>query len=480
MTDVLLSVRHRAALLAFGLCAGPLLGAQTPRLPDGIPARGTAARTALIRSLDSIVTAEMALRKWPSVAVMMVRGRDTILAKGYGKADIELDVPARVDGVYWIGSVTKQFVNVAVLRLAERGVLTLDDSVGRWLPTLPWWWRGMTLKELIWHTSGIASYTGAPRAVRALITPRMTVDSTLALVRDLPPDFPRGTQMLYNNTGYILLGQVVEAATKRTLGDALQVELFTPLGLTSMHYCSLERVVPKRVTGYDRRGDQVQRAILWWPDMAAGAGALCGTVGDLVRWSEALHSGRVLRPASYAAMTSPGRLSDGTPLRYGMGVLLTEVANRRAIQHTGGIAGFTTWLAHLPDDSVHIAMTVNLMAGSERPSLAGVKLVERVLGRLPFVGMALLPEPVRRELVGRYADGPRQVVLADTSGALTAAVLGAPPVGLIYTGTTGTSERFRTNDGIVMLVERSGGRVTRVRVDGGSYHLLLPRTAGTS
>ena len=462
------------ALLLPALMLPAAASAQAP-----LPARGTAARAALERALDSIITAEMAARQWPSVAVMLVRGRDTILHRAYGKADVELDVPARRDGVYWIGSVTKQFVNVAVLRLAERGVLTLDDSVGRWVPGLPWWWQGMTLRELMWHTSGIASYTGQPRAAVALVTPRMTVDSTLALVRDLPPDFARGTQMLYNNTGYILLGQVVERARRQPLATALREELFAPLGLASLHYCSLERLVPGRVTGYNRVGDTVRRAVLWWPDMAAGAGALCGTVADLVKWSQALHGGRVLSPASYAAFTAPGRLADGTPLRYGMGVLVTEVANRRAVQHTGGIAGFTTWLAHLPDDSVHVAMTVNLIAGSERPSLAGVKVVERLLGARPLVGMALPTPALRRALAGRYADGPRQAVFADSAGALTVALLGGAPQPLVYKGTFGRSERFTLADGTIVLAERAGeqaeGPVVRLRVDGGSFHLLLPR-----
>lgn len=461
----------RLAPLALGLlvAAGPLR-AQSP-----LPAPGSKPRAALIRSLDSIITAEMTARRWPSVAVMLVRGTDTILHKGYGQADVELGVPARADGVYWIGSVTKQFVTAAVMRLAERGAVSLDDSVGRWVPTVPWWWRGMTLREMMWHTSGIPSYTGAPRAGMALVAPRMAVDSTLALVRDLPPDFARGTQMLYNNTGYILLGQVVEAARKQPLGDALREELFAPLGLASLHYCSVERLTPGRVTGYNRQGDTVRRAVLWWPDMAAGAGALCGTVADLVKWSQALHGGRVLSPASYAAFTAPGRLADGTPLRYGMGVLLTDVANRRAIQHTGGIAGFTTWLAHLPDDSIHVAMTVNLFVGSERPSLAGFKVVERVLGQRPLVGMALPSETLRRELAGRYADGPRAAVVTDSAGALTAALLGGAPQPLVYKGTFGDRERFTTADGIVVEAERTGGAITRLRVDGGSYYLLLAK-----
>ena len=430
-------------------------------------------RPTLKRALDSIVTAEMAARQWPSVAVLMVRGRDTIVNQAYGTADLELDIPARVDGIYWIGSVTKQFVIAAVLRLSERGALSMDDTVGRWLPAEPEAWRGTTMRQLAWHTSGIPSYTGQPRSPVALIRANSPVDSALALVRGVPFDFPRGSQMLYNNTGYVLLGRIIEEVTKKSLAEALREELFVPLGLTSMSYCSLTHLVANRVGGYARTATGVQRAILWWPDMAHGAGALCGTVGDLVNWSQALHGGKVLSPASYALMTAAGRLNDGTELRYAMGLLRTDVAGRRAFQHTGGIAGFTTWLAYLPDDSVHIAMTLNLIAGSERPSLAGVKLVERVLGRMPPAPGLPVDAATRAALVGSYGRAPRQVVIRDEGGQLTLQGLGGARVALVNRG----DDRFDTGEGAIVRFIRSTPRAPAVRLslDQGSAFLLFER-----
>ncbi len=439
-----------------------------------------ASRAALTRTLDSIVTAEMAARHWPSVAVMMVRGRDTILAKGYGKADLEMNVPASVNGVYWIGSVTKQFVTAALLKLAERGVLSVNDTVGKWVPNLPTTWRSLTMRDLAWHTSGIASYTGQPRSGLALVKPFTTSDTALALVRDVAPDFPRGTQMLYNNTGYLLLGQVIERATGKALGVAIRDELFTPLGLTHMSYCDLRTVVPNRVSGYSRIGSgasaKVERAVLWWPEMAHGAGALCGTVGDLVAWSRLLHGGKVLSPESYRTMTTVGQLNDGTPLRYAMGLVRGEVAGRPALYHTGGIAGFTTWLAYLPDDSVHIAMTVSMIAGSERPSLAGIKIVERVLGARP-VTAAPMSEALPGMIVGSYGSMPRAATVAESNGALTLTMTGGTPLALTYRGAIDGAEQFLAADGAIVRFERSTntGTITRVHVDGGTSHLVLDR-----
>ena len=459
------TVRVLALILALLLAFPVTARAQTP------------ARTALLTSLDSIITTEMAARKWPSVAVMLVRGRDTVLNKAYGKADLELDVPARAEGISWIGSVTKQFVAAEVLKLVERGTVSLDDSIGQWVPDLPEWWRGVGLRDLFWHTSGIPSYTGQPRSGAALVRANNPVDSALALVRGVPPDFPRGSNMLYNNTGYVLLGRVIEIATKKSLGAALTEDLFVPLGLTHMSYCDLTALVPNRVGGYARVGSEVRRAILWWPNMAHGAGALCGTVGDLVQWSQALHGGRVLSPASYATMTAAGHLGDGTPLRYGFGLLRTEVAGRRAFQHTGGIAGFTTWLAYLPDDSLHVAMTVNLVAGGERPSLAGVKVVERLLGARTKPTPLPLTATVRRMVAGVYGQAPLMLtVREDSTGALLLSGLGGAPAPLVYRGTEGTAERFVSADGALLRFERtSAGAPVRVRYDAGSAFLTLDR-----
>jgi D-alanyl-D-alanine carboxypeptidase len=405
-----------------------------------------------------------------------VRGRDTVLAKAYGKADLELDVPARIDGVYWIGSVTKQFVASMVLRLVERGKVNLDDPIGKYVPDLPEWWRPIPLKELAWHTSGIPNYTAQRRAGIALVRPFYTADSALALARDVPADFPHGTQMQYDNTGYVLLGRVIELVTGKSLGVVLRDELFVPLGLTHTSYCDLNAIVPQRASGYSRVGTEVRRAVLWWPDMAHGAGGICGSTGDLIAWSRALHGGKVLSPASYATITAPGHLSDGTELRYGMGLLRTEVARHRAFQHTGGIAGFTTWLAYLPDDSLHIAMTVNLIAGSERPSLAGVKLVERVLGvPVEEAERVVLPQAARQAIAGSYGTAERSITVKDDNGTISLAVGGAAPEVVSYRGVRNTFWQFVAPDGALINFENTNGMSTRLRIDGGSSYLIYDR-----
>jgi CubicO group peptidase (beta-lactamase class C family) len=421
-----------------------------------------------------MVEREMAERKWPGATLLLVRGADTVAARAYGRADLELDVPARLDGVYWAGSVTKQFVAAALLRLAARGALSLDDSVGRWLPEAPPAWRGVGLRHLLWHTSGIRSYTGAPGAGAALVRPGVTSDSMLALVRALPADFAPGAQMLYNNTGYVLLGQVVERAAGRPLGEALRDDLLAPLGLGRTAYCDLRALVPGRAAGYGRTRDgRVERAVLWWPHAAHGAGALCSTVGDLVAWSRALHGGRVLDSASYRTLVAPGRLADGTALRYAMGLSLVPVAGRRAYQHTGGIAGFTTWLAHLPDDSLHVAMMVNLIAGSERPSGVGERIVARVLGAAPEARPRALARRDAAAFEGAYGAGASLVRVERDAEGLTM-VQGSERTRLAWDG----GGDFRAG-AARLTFERASPRAPalRLRLDAGSSYLLLDRAA---
>jgi hypothetical protein len=177
-------------------------------------------------------------------------------------------------------------------------------------------------------------------------------------------------------------------------------------------------------------------------------------------------------------MTAAGHLGDGTPLRYGFGLLRTEVAGRRAFQHTGGIAGFTTWLAYLPDDSLHVAMTVNLVAGGERPSLAGVKVVEKLLGARAKPAASPLSAAVRQAMAGVYGQAPIALTIKeDSTGALLMSGLGNAPAPLTYRGADGTAERFVAADGALVRIERAraGGPTTRVRYDGGSMFLTLDR-----
>lgn len=315
-------------------------------------------RAAFRRTVDSLVTD--ALKEGPvaAMSVAVVRGRDTIVMKGYGFADVENDVPAAAQTVYRIGSITKQFTAAAVLQLIEQGRVSLDDSIGKHLPTIPAGWRAVPIRQLLNHTSGIPSYTSA--GPRWLTRMRLDLphDSLIGIVANDSMDFSSGSQWRYNNTGYYLLGMLIERVTGRPYADVVRERFATPLALRGTMYCETKPIIKHRAQGYQvGPDDKVVNADPLSMTQPFSAGALCSTVGDLVAWQRALAAGRVVRPASYTAMITPEGAASAS--RYGYGLVMDSLGGRTRVQHGGGINGFNSMLQYYPADTLSIAVLGN-------------------------------------------------------------------------------------------------------------------------
>jgi D-alanyl-D-alanine carboxypeptidase len=334
------------AVLAAPTQVTPLASAQVPR-------------AGVVATIDSLANAFLAQGPVAGVSVAVVKGRDTIVMKGYGLADIENDVRATPQTVHRIGSITKQFTAAAIMRLVEQGKLALDDTLAKLLPDVAPAWRGISLRRLLNHTSGIRSYTGIGPRWQRRRREDMTPDTIVGLVRDDTLDFRPGAQWRYNNTGYVLLGMIIERASGKSYATYLEEEFYRPLGLAQTYYCSQRPIIKRRAQGYERAGGQLVNAEYLSMTQPFSAGALCSTVGDLVAWQRALTSGQVVRPASYAAMTTPETLTDGKPLTYGYGLGVGRLESRRRVSHGGGINGFITDLSYYPDDTLHVVVLAN-------------------------------------------------------------------------------------------------------------------------
>jgi CubicO group peptidase (beta-lactamase class C family) len=338
----------RRALAAALLVAVPCTSASAQR----------PTRLALQKTVDSLVTSALAEGPVAGMSVAVVRGRDTVVMKGYGFSDVENDVRATPQTVYRIGSITKQFTAADVMRLVEEGKLSLDDSFGKHLPTLPAAWRGVTIRLLLNHTSGIPSYTGAGPKWATRMRLDLPHDTLIGIVANDPLDFPVGSLWKYNNTGYYLLGMLIERLTGHSYSTEVRDRFFVPLGLRSTMYCDLEPIIKHRAQGYVVGPD---RKLMNAPPLSMGqpfsAGSLCSTVGDLVKWQRALAGGGVVKPASYSAMITP----EGAAARahYGYGIGRDTVFGRLRIQHGGGINGFNSMLTYFPDDSLSIVVLGN-------------------------------------------------------------------------------------------------------------------------
>lgn len=341
----------------------------------------------------------------PGAAVLIRWGGETVLRKGYGMADLDLGVAIAPEHVFSIGSVTKQFTAVAILRLAEAGKLALDDTVGEILagyagPAAP-----VTVEQLLRHTGGVPSYTDFPEWL-----PRwredMTLDVLIGLFRDKPLEFPPGTSWNYSNSGYVLLGAIVEKASGKSYEEYVEQELLAPLGLTNTRYGHQEEIVRGRVEGYHKGESGLENAPYLSYTQPHAAGSLLSNVDDLARWSDALAGGKVVSQTSFTRMFTPATISggdqNGVSTRYGFGMGIVEIAGRAVHEHGGGIHGFTADLLRVPDLDLVIAILSN--SPEANPSELARKIATQALGGAAAKPVAIaLPEAKLDEYVGVYA-----------------------------------------------------------------------------
>ncbi len=471
-----LSLRLTDARRAGKLRAGRLL-AGVSLIATALPLAGAQAqnggRAALATAIDSIANAFLAGGKGAGLSVAVVKGRDTLALKGYGKADLELDTPTPARAVYEIGSVTKQFTAVALLMLRNEGKLSLDDDFTKYLPDYPTGGRRITVRQLLNHTSGIKGYTElkqfGPMMVRDL--PK---DSLVALFAKEPFNFEPGEREIYNNSAYFLAGLIIEKLSGKSYADFVHARMFEPLGMKDSYYCSESRIIKGKVKGYDMGPNGLQKQGFLRHVYPYAAGSLCASAADLVTWNRALHGGKVLPASSYQELIAPQSLNDGTRLRYGLGIAMHDLNGHRVIEHGGGINGFLSASYFFPDDDAVIVVLSNSTGLPADPVVAAI--ADRVLGK-----KALATQPYTgslAELAGTYAGVGRgmdlTIKVAPDGNKLTATVMAGPnpkPGELRYVGNdTWALEGQR------LTFARAGGSVTRLKVDMVYGFSILDRT----
>lgn len=308
--------------------------------------------------IDDIARAALEKSKIPGMSVAVVKDGKVIKAAGYGFANLETKTPARADSVYQIGSVTKQFTATAVLMLHEEGKIGLDDPLSKYLPDVPETWKLVTIRQLLTHTSGIKSYTNVKdfeKTLRKDFTPK----ELLATVEKEPLEFAPGTKWDYSNTGYFLLGLVIEKASGKPYAAFMTERIFQPLGMTATRINDLRAVVPNRATGYSQTPEGIVNGGYTSPTQPFAAGAILSTVNDLAKWDLALTAGKLLKADSWKAAWTPVTLADGKTVDYGFGWNLDERKGHKRVHHGGGIPGFLSYALRLPDDKLTVIVLTN-------------------------------------------------------------------------------------------------------------------------
>ena len=435
-----LAVRFMLALATCLLFQQVAAGAE--RVPDDA-----------IASIDGIVAEGIDQKKAASYAVGVVKDGRLILARGYGFADLENEVPATAETVYRLGSITKQFTALAIMQLAEQGKLSVDDDLTKFLPDYPTAGHKVTVHHLLNHTSGIQSYTIQPD-FRKVTRQDLSHEELLARFKDKPFDFEPGAKWQYNNSGYYLLGMIIEKVSGKSYGDYLEEHVFRPLNMSATRYGHMRSIIPHRAAGYRLEDGQLANDDAMSMNPPGAAGALVSNVLDLIKWHQALEAGDLLSSSSYETMYRATKLADGSTHPYGYGWGLGELGGHRKLSHGGGINGFSTMIARYPDDRLAVIVLSNT-AG------ANVGAVESRISKL-LLGVEDKPDvdlPIDKELadrlIGKYAIGDLKVEVTFEDGKLYGTLDGEPKDRLRYQG---KQEFVSSNDSNLRITFRPDGK----------------------
>lgn len=357
----------------------------------------------------------------PGCAVAVAQNGKQIFNRAYGAADLERNVPLGTNSIFDAGSVQKQFVAASVLILAEGGKLSLDEDIHKYIPELPDYGQKITLNHLLTHTSGIRDWTGL-----GPLTGRM-VDALSLTLRQHGLDFAPGEEFSYSNSGFVLLKEIVARTSGMTIDDFMQKRLFEPLGMKNTAYVSdLYKVVKNRALAYEKQKDGLKLDVGLGNDRGGGGGML-STPSDLLIWNEALTSSRLGKFVTQK-LHENAKLNNGRTLGYGRGLFLDTYRGGKMVSHSGGSAGYSTWLGRLPDRGLSVAVMCNI------EPISATAFAHRIFD-------LYVPKPVDEQI---DTEGPPPVI----------------PEGIDVSDKTGLFITEQTGDIIRLSVDRGRFRVT--------------------
>ena len=305
--------------------------------------------------VDDYVKAQMDQRRIPGLVLTVITNGKVAKTAAYGLANVEVQAPVRIDTVFEIGSVTKQFTAALILMLVDEGKLAVDDKISRFFDNAPETWKDVTVRHLLTHTAGIRNYTSLPGFE---VTKRLDAKKFVAAIGAYPLETKPGETFKYSNTGYNLLGYIIERITARSYWDVLRARILEPLEMRATTSRDSKPTVSNRAAGYELKNGVVTNRDSNLTDVFS-AGAIVSTVGDLVKWNAALDARKFLSPATYEAMWQPVSLNSGERRLYGFGWRLDDHKGRRQIWHSGSTSGFTSSLLRFPDEKLAIIVLCN-------------------------------------------------------------------------------------------------------------------------
>ncbi len=365
----------------------------------------------------------------PGAVAVVYENEKPVYAVGRGLADVEAHSALNPATPMRLGSITKQFTAAVILQLVQEGKLGLDDPLSKYLVDYPRPAADVTVRQLLNHTGGIANYTAIPGFMMQHSAEKHSTQQLIATFRDAPLDFPAGSKWAYSNSGYVLLGAIIEKVTGRPWWDAVDARIARPLKLSSLRYGGMPDGEKGAAHGYRLSDDKSVPARPLDMSVPHAAGALLSNAPDLATWAEALHHGKVVNPASYALMTTPVTLPGGKTENYGMGLIAGEVRGHPSIGHDGGIFGFSTDSLYLRKEGVFVAVLANTERPRVDPGLVTRKLAALAVGdAYPSFTAQPLDAKAIAPIAGIYRDGEIERALYLRDGKLFTRRKGGGPL----------------------------------------------------
>jgi len=307
--------------------------------------------------IDAIVSS-IYTQNEPGISILVAKDGKPIYQKAFGRSNMELDIPMKIDNVFQIGSITKQFTAVSILMLEEQGKLKMNDKIVKYMPDYPTQGSVITIHHLLNHTSGIKNSTPVGR--KGVVS--KTDMSSIELVdyfKNEPLDFVPGDSFKYSNAGYILLGRIIEIVSGQSYEDFIENNIFNKIGMFDSRYGSMNEIVKNRASGYQGGQNTFTNADYMSLTLPYAAGAILSTVGDLLKWQNALNSNTLIKSTSLEKALNATTLNNGKIIPYGYGFRFANLKGSPVIAHTGSTKGFASISLFLPKENIYITALTN-------------------------------------------------------------------------------------------------------------------------
>ncbi len=306
--------------------------------------------------VDKYVRAVMLEKQIPGAAIAVVKNGKVVKSQGYGAASIEFNAVATPDTVFEIGSISKQMTAAAILLLVEDGKINLDEKISKYLFETPEAWKNVSVRNLLTHTSGIKSYTGLSGFE---LKKRLKQNEFIKQLSTHALEFEAGERYLYSNSGYNLLGFIIENVSGKNYWDFMRERIFQPLKMNQTADRDPQFIIRHRANGYEWRGNRLVGRDYDLTDIFS-AGAIVSTINDLTKWEAALRGDNFLKKESKIEMWTPAMLNGGITYPYGLGWRISDIRGHKLIAHSGQTAGFGASIARFTDDDITVIVLTNL------------------------------------------------------------------------------------------------------------------------